>query len=62
MKAIAKKTYMSPEVVAFNMKVRSILMNSTLDPNSDYPDVIISGEEHHSAFGAREYDFDEDEY
>lgn len=53
---------MSPEVVAFNMKVRSILMNSTLNPNSDNPDVIVSGEEHHSAFGAREYDFDEDEY
>jgi hypothetical protein len=62
MKAIAKKTYMSPEVVAFNMKVRSILMNSTLDPSGDTPSVEVSGDEHHGGFGAREYDFDEDEY
>lgn len=62
MKAIAKKTYTSPEVFAFNMKVRSILMNSTLDPSGDTSSVEVSGEEHHGGFSAREYDFDEDEY
>ena len=62
MKAIAKKTYKSPEVVAFNMKVRSILMNSTLDPSGDTPSVEVSDEVHNSGFSAREYDFDEDEY
>lgn len=62
MKTIEKKTYISPEVVAFNLKIQSYLLSTSLDPNSDNPDVIVSGEEHHSAFGAREYDFDEDEY
>jgi hypothetical protein len=53
---------MSPEVVTFNMKVRSILMNSTLDPSGDTPSVKVSGDVHNDGFSAREYDFDEDEY
>ena len=62
MKAIAKKTYKSPEVVAFNLKIQSYLLSTSLDPSGDTPSVEVSDKVHQGGFSAREYDFDEDEY
>lgn len=55
MKTIAKKTYTSPTVIAYDMKVQAILMGSTLDPSN--PNVSVSPGEHTGEFSAPYYDF-----